>query len=42
MIPVYKFIDADGETVGCGTEAELAHWTAEGVLTGVRLGERVA
>jgi len=36
--PVHEFLDADGETVGCGTKLELDHWTAEGVMVDCSLG----
>lgn len=36
--PVHEFLDADGETVGCGTKLEFDHWTAEGVMVDCSLG----
>lgn len=31
-VPVYEFQLADGTPMGCGTQAELDYWTAEGVF----------
>ena len=36
-VPVYDW-QQDGQSIGCGTRAELNHWTAEGVMSGVTLG----
>lgn len=37
-VPVYEFQLADGTVMGCGTQAELDYWTAEGVMEGYQLG----
>jgi hypothetical protein len=35
---VYEWFQ-DGQSVGLGTKVELDHWTAEGVMENVTLGE---
>lgn len=41
MNPIFNFHDADNRIIGCGTQAELDHWTAEGVMAGVRTGRQI-
>jgi len=39
---VYEFLDIDGVVIGCGTEAELAEYLANGwVAAGTVLGGRL-
>lgn len=42
MTPVYKFLNTNGRSIGCGTKVELDYWTAEGVMVGVTLGAVIA
>lgn len=41
-VPVYNFHDTSGMLCGCGTQTELDHWSAQGVMDGYTVGKVIA